>query len=95
MNIAYDKYYQSENLFGDPYPELVEFFAKYPQKGKILDLGCGQGRDAIALARLGYSVTGVDSSKVGIDQMIQVSQNEKYFISRLILINIGYLLMNK
>jgi len=76
MSVAYDKYYQTENLFGEPYPELIEFFADYPKKGKVLDLGCGQGRDAIALARLGYSVTGIDDSKVGIDQMNQIGQNE-------------------
>jgi len=77
MKVTYDKYYQTENLFGEPYPELIEFFTEYPRKGKVLDLGCGQGRDAITLARLGYSVTGTDNSKVGIDQMNQIAQNEK------------------
>lgn len=77
MTVTYDKYYQTENLFGEPYLELIEFFAEYPKKGKVLDLGCGQGRDAIALARLGYSVTGIDNSEVGIDQMNQIGQNEK------------------
>lgn len=76
MTVTYDKYYQTENLFGEPYPELIEFLAYYPKKGKLLDLGCGQGRDAIALARLGYSVTGIDNSKVGIDQMNQIGQLE-------------------
>lgn len=76
MSVVYDKYYQTENLFGEPYSELIEFFADYPKKGKVLDLGCGQGRDAIALARLGYSVTGIDDSKVGIDQMNHIGQNE-------------------
>ncbi len=78
MTVTYDKYYQTENLFGEPYPELIEFFAEYPKKGKVLDLGCGQGRDAVALARLGYSVTGIDNSEVGIDQMNQIEQNEKF-----------------
>jgi 2-polyprenyl-3-methyl-5-hydroxy-6-metoxy-1,4-benzoquinol methylase len=77
MTATYDKYYQKENLFGEPYPELIAFFADHPKKGKILDLGCGQGRDAIALARIGYSVTGIDNSKVGIDQMNQTGQDEK------------------
>lgn len=69
MKVSYDKYYQTVNLFGEPYPELIEFMADYPNKGKVVDLGCGQGRDAIPLARLGYTVTGIDNSKVGIDQM--------------------------
>ncbi|MGB3586030.1 MAG: methyltransferase domain-containing protein [Tunicatimonas sp.] len=76
MAVTYDKYYQTEHLFGEPYPELIEFFAEYYKKGKVLDLGCGQGRDGISLARLGYAVTGVDNSKVGIEQMNQVAQSE-------------------
>lgn len=76
MTVKYDKYYQTEQLFGEPYPELIDFFIDYPEKGKLLDLGCGQGRDAIALARLGYSVTGIDTSHVGIAQMIQIGKDE-------------------
>lgn len=76
MTVSYDKYYRTENLFGEPYPELIEFFAEYPGKGKVLDLGCGQGRDALALARLGYTVTGIDNSQVGIDQMHEIAQAE-------------------
>jgi SAM-dependent methyltransferase len=76
MTITYDKYYQTENLFGEPYPELIEFMSNYPEKGKVLDLGCGQGRDAIVLARLGYSVTGIDKSKVGIEQMNKIGKIE-------------------
>jgi SAM-dependent methyltransferase len=76
MAEAYDKYYQTKDLFGAPYPELLAFFEQYSKKGKVLDLGCGQGRDAIALARLGYTVTGVDSSKVGVEQMIHTVNNE-------------------
>ncbi|MGB5693448.1 MAG: methyltransferase domain-containing protein [Flavobacteriaceae bacterium] len=76
MPVTYDKYYQTENLFGEPYPELIKFLAEYPKKGKVLDLGCGQGRDAIPLARLGYAVTGIDNSKVGIYQMNQTGKDE-------------------
>lgn len=77
MALAYDKYYQTEDLFGDPYPELMAFFSNYPRRGKVLDLGCGQGRDAIPIARLGYEVLGIDNSKVGIYQMNEVGQKEK------------------
>ena len=76
MAIGYDKYYKTENLFGEPYPELIEFMTSLPYKGKLLDLGCGQGRDAIAIARLGFAVTGIDASQVGIDQMNEVAKRE-------------------
>ena len=72
----YDKHYEEEQHFGEPYPDLIAFFKKHEPKGKVLDLGCGQGRDVIALARLGYDVTGVDISSVGIEQMLRDARQE-------------------
>lgn len=76
MPVSYDTYYLTEDYFGAPYPELLAFFAQQPRQGRVLDLGCGQGRDALALARLGFSVTGVDHSAVGIAQLNAVAQQE-------------------
>ena len=74
---TYDKHYQEPDHFGNPYPELIDFFTEYDPKGKVLDLGCGQGRDSIILARMGYDVTGVDISKKGISQMMSVAKKER------------------
>lgn len=44
-------------------PAETEFIAKtcsLPAGGRILDFGCGLGRHAIALAQMGYDITGVD-----------------------------------
>ena len=76
MSQEYDKYYQTENLFGEPYPELIKLYGAIEHKGKLLDLGCGQGRDAIALARLGYEVVGIVYSKVGIAQLYKIAKKE-------------------
>ena len=76
MGVEYDKYYQTENLFGAPYPELIAFYSTFQKKGRLLDLGCGQGRDSIALARLGYEVIGIDYSKVGIAQLNEIAKRE-------------------
>ena len=36
--------------------------------GRALDLGCGEGRNAIWLAQRGWQVSGVDFSKAGLDK---------------------------
>jgi len=74
--MEYNEYYQTENLFGEPYPELIDFYSGIEKKGKLLDLGCGQGRDAIALAKLGFEVTGIDNSDVGIKQLNEIATQE-------------------
>ena len=40
-----------------------EFLKLVPEGGKILDLGCGSGRDSMNFMKLGYEVTAVDGSK--------------------------------
>ena len=39
------------------------FLKLLPKGGKILDLGCGSGRDSMNFIKLGYEVTAVDGSK--------------------------------
>ncbi len=70
----YDTHYQQENLFGRPYPQFVSFMRDWEPKGSVLDVGCGQGRDALFLAELGYDVTGIDASQLGISQMLAAAK---------------------
>jgi 2-polyprenyl-3-methyl-5-hydroxy-6-metoxy-1,4-benzoquinol methylase len=81
---SYDDYYQDRNYFGNPYPELIEYFKTLDRHLKIIDLGCGQGRDTLALGRLGFHVTGVDISKVGIDQMNDIAKKENLDVSGIV-----------
>jgi len=45
-----------------PDPLLSEALAFAPDRGRALDLACGRGRHAIALAKAGYDVEAIDIS---------------------------------
>lgn len=46
-----------------------EFVRRLPQGGRILDLGCGSGRDSLAFLEAGFAVDAVDGST----QMVQAA----------------------
>lgn len=56
-----------------PAPEVMDFIkSQSPTKRpKVLDLGCGLGRHAIAFAKEGFSVTATDASKTAIAHLRQ------------------------
>ena len=64
----FDRCYIKEDYFGRPFKELIEFFEGC-ERGSLADLGAGQGRDSIPLYELGFSVTAVDISSVGLEQI--------------------------
>ncbi len=68
MATDYDKVYRdAKHALGAPTQQFVSFFEDYPKlAAKVLDVGCGQGRDALFIARLGHHVTAVDLSPSGI-----------------------------
>ena len=45
--------------------------------GRALDVGCGEGRNAVWLAKQGWSVTGVDFSDVGLDKARRLAESEE------------------
>ena len=76
--VDYDKHYRKgRGQCGAPFAELVAFFERYDRPGAtVLDLGCGQGRDALLAARHGHAVVGVDLSEIGILQMLEDAEAE-------------------
>ena len=42
--------------------------------GRALDIGCGEGRNAVWLARHGWTVTGVDFSAVGLEKARRLAE---------------------
>jgi SAM-dependent methyltransferase len=66
-----ERYSESERIWsGKPNVELVGEVADL-QAGSALDLGCGEGADAIWLAQQGWQVTGVDISPVALERAAQ------------------------
>ena len=63
-----DRYRESDRIWsGNPNAALVREVEALPP-GRALDLGCGEGADAIWLARRGWRVTGVDISGVALER---------------------------
>lgn len=61
-----ERYSTDEYVYGiEPNDFLKANYSSIP-KGKVLCLAEGEGRNAVFLAELGYSVTAVDSSSVGL-----------------------------
>ena len=57
---------------GRPNGRLVAEVVDLPP-GRALDVGCGEGADAIWLAQHGWSVTAIDISSVAVDRARQVA----------------------
>lgn len=63
-----ERYRSSEGVWsGKPNAQVVERLAELPP-GTALDVGSGEGADAIWLASRGWEVTGVDMSTVGLQR---------------------------
>jgi tellurite methyltransferase len=61
---------ESDYAFGGkPSAEFNDLIRDLPPHAKVLDLGCGDGRNAIFLADRGFHVTAIDISKAGIKKL--------------------------
>lgn len=83
MTYNYEKLYsQTPNALGEPTSVFVDFFDTHPLKNiRLLDVGCGQGRDALFIARKGHRVVGVDISPSGIAEMLAVAVKDNLPVS--------------
>lgn len=76
--ISFEERYKEEKCYwgSKPNKEVINLL-KYKQSGKALDLGVGEGRNALFLAKKGFNITGVDSSKAGIEKFLKLAKKFK------------------
>jgi len=63
-----DRYAQSQQVWTGRVNETIVEVASPLAPGTALDLGCGEGADALWLAERGWNVTGLDLSQVAVDR---------------------------
>ena len=74
----YDSLYASKKDFYGVEPvSAVRDLCEYIFTGSVLDIGGGEGRNALYLAEKGFTVTVYDLSKIGI-QKLQLAAKEKH-----------------
>jgi tellurite methyltransferase len=83
----YDKMYaEGQKVFGrgQAEPTIVERIPEFATSGKVLDIGAGQGRNALFLARNGFQVTAIDLSSVGLAQIEEAAHLHRLQVSTLL-----------
>lgn len=74
----YEEWYSSNDYFwgtkeADLCHELIKLIK--PNKNiKVLDIGCGEGKDMVYLAKQGYDVYGFDVTKNGINKTLRMAK---------------------
>ncbi|MEZ4695415.1 MAG: class I SAM-dependent methyltransferase [Rhodothermales bacterium] len=63
-----DRYSQAEFVYGTEPNDFLRDNARKIPGPDVISLAEGEGRNAVFLAGLGFNVTGVDSSRVGLDK---------------------------
>jgi len=77
---TYDEVYSKDEFYWGREPNnlckrVVELFVA-ENKGKVIDLGCGEGKDIIHFARNGINAVGVDVSKPGLQKAQRWAEQE-------------------
>ena len=80
-NTRYDR---QNYLFGTTPNDFLQAQVHRLPKGRLLSLAEGEGRNAVYLADLGYDVTGVDSSAVGLEKAQRLAAERSVHITTLV-----------
>ena len=83
LALAYDNAINWEQRLNREIPFLLDL-ASGRESARILDLACGSGRHAVALAKHGFTVVGLDISESMIGAARQLAQTEKCSVDFLV-----------
>lgn len=70
-----ERYSAQEYAYGTNPNKFLEANVSSIPKGKVLSLAEGEGRNAVFLAKQGYSVTAVDASLVGLNKARKLAED--------------------
>ena len=80
-----DRYSSAEFYYGtEPNDFLKASASLIPPRGKVLCLAEGEGRNAVYLATLGYSVTAVDQSEAGLKKLKGLADHHQVTIETVV-----------
>ncbi|WP_148411369.1 methyltransferase domain-containing protein [Murimonas intestini] len=81
----------SSTFYKGPTVDLEEFYNLLAPESKVLDVGCGEGRNSIFLAKHGHTVEAFDISEAGIDKARGIAEQQNvhvdFFVQDLALYN--------
>lgn len=89
----WDERYNTEDYaYGIKPNKFLEANVKHIPKGRVLSIAEGEGRNALFLAKQGFSVTAVDASIVGLNKSADVMQTKKSLMIELANLKFSHLI---
>ena len=76
-----ERYSEQDYVYGTEPNDFLRTHVDWLPQDKVLSLCEGEGRNAVYLAKLGYDVTGVDSSSVGLAKAQKLAEKESVSIT--------------
>lgn len=70
-----ERFSGSELVYGASANDVVVELTTSLPRGSAVDIGCGEGRNAVFLATRGWTVEGIDFSQVALDKAARLAQN--------------------
>lgn len=85
MNTPFwEESYKDDNIYAfgkEPNNSIIEFMNLLDKSWDVLDVGCGDGKNALYLAQLGFKVDAFDLSENAISKLKRIAKSEQIYIN--------------